>query len=98
METDRRPGIKQIICYNIIAAGKVAGDVCQGLAVKPAKAFIYDSRDADAGEIPYIGRQCGIASEPGLTEAGNNGTNNITVNLIQGGEIYESSRIRPCIH
>lgn len=86
MGTDKQPSIKQVICPDIIAAGKVAGDVCQGLAIKPAKAFIYDSRDIDADEISYISRQCGIAlqniSGLGLTEAKNNETNNITANLI----------------
>lgn len=86
MGTNKRPSIKQIICPNIIAAGKVAGDVCQGLAIKLAKAFIYDRRDIDADEISYISRQCEIAlqdiSESGLTEAKDNETNNIIANLI----------------
>ena len=86
MGTNKRLSIKQIICHNIIASGKVAGDVCQGLAIKPAKAFIYDIRDIDADEIPYISRQCGIAlqniSGSGLTEARDNGTNNIIADLI----------------
>lgn len=42
MGTIKQISIKQIICFNIIAAEKVAGDVCQGLAVKLGKAFIYD--------------------------------------------------------
>lgn len=54
---------KQIICFNIIAAEKVAGNICQGLAVKLGKAFIYD-------EISYIALQ--NISELGLTEAKNN--------------------------
>lgn len=86
MGTDKRLSIKQIICSNIIAAGKVAGDVCQGLAIKLAKAFIYDSRDIDADEISSISRQCEIAlqniSGLGLTEARNNETNNIIADLI----------------
>ena len=45
MGTIKQISIKQIICSNIIAAEKVAGDVCQGLAIKLSKAFIYDSRD-----------------------------------------------------
>ena len=77
MGMNRQLSIKQIICSNIIAAEKVAGDVCQGLA----KAFIYDSRDIDADEISYISQQCEIAlqniSELGLTEAKNNEMNNI---------------------
>ena len=81
MGTNRQLSIKQIICFNIIAAEKVAGDVCQGLAVKSAKGFIYHNRDMDANEIPYISRQCEIAlqniSELGLTEAKNNEMNNI---------------------
>ena len=102
MGTNKQLSIKQIICSNIIAAEKVAGDVCQGLAIKLAKAFIYDSRDIDADEISYISQQCEIAlqniSELGLTEAKDNETNNIIANLIQGGVIYESSRIWSCIH
>ena len=81
MGTNKQLSIKQIICFNIIAAEKVAGDVCQGLAIKLAKAFIYDSRDIDADEISYISRQCEIAlqniSELGHTEAKNNEMNNI---------------------
>lgn len=73
--------IKQIICFNIIAAEKVAGNICQGLAVKLGKAFIYDNRDIDVNEISYISQQCDIAlqniSELGLTEAKNNEMNNI---------------------
>lgn len=70
MGTSNHLSIKQIICFNIIAAEKVAGNICQGLAVKLGKAF------------SYISRQCEIAlqniSELGLTEAKNNimGTNN----------------------
>lgn len=64
-----------------MASEKVAGDVCQGLAVKLAKEFIYHNRDMDANEISYISRQCEIAlqniSELGLTEAKNNEMNNI---------------------
>lgn len=60
---------------------KVAGNICQGLAVKLGKAFIYDNRDIDVNEILYISRQCEIAlqniSELGLTEAKNNEMNNI---------------------
>lgn len=81
MGTIRQISIKQIICSNIMAAEKVAGDVCQGLAVKLAKEFIYHNRDMDANEISYISRQCEIAlqniSELGLTEAENNEMNNI---------------------
>lgn len=81
MGTNKQLSIKQIICFNIIAAEKVAGDVCQGLAVKLAKEFIYHNRDMDANEISYISRQCEIAlqniSELGLTEAKNNEMNNI---------------------
>ncbi len=81
MGTIKQISIKQIICSNIIAAEKVAGDVCQGLAVKLAKEFIYHNRDMDANEISYISRQCEIAlqniSELGLTEAKNNEMNNI---------------------
>lgn len=61
MGTNKQLSIKQIICFNIIAAEKVAGDVCQGLAVKLAKEFIYHNRDMDANEISYISRQCEIA-------------------------------------
>ena len=86
MGTSNQLSIKQIICFNIIAAEKVAGDVCQGLAVKLAKEFIYHNRDMDANEISYISQQCEIAlqniSELGLTEAKNNETNNIIANLI----------------
>ena len=81
MGTIKQISIKQIICFNIIAAEKVAGNICQGLAVKLGKAFIYDNRDIDVNEIPYISRQCEIAlqniSELGLTEAKNNEMNNI---------------------
>lgn len=81
MGTIKQISIKQIICSNIMAAEKVAGDVCQGLAVKLAKEFIYHNRDMDANEISYISRQCEIAlqniSELGLTEAKNNEMNNI---------------------
>ena len=81
MGTNKQLSIKQIICFNIIAAEKVAGDVCQGLAVKLAKEFIYHNRDMDANEISYISRQCEIALqnifELGLTEAKNNEMNNI---------------------
>lgn len=81
MGTSNQLSIKQIICFNIIAAEKVAGDVCQGLAVKLGKAFIYDNRDIDVNEISYISQQCEIAlqniSELGLTEAKNNEMNNI---------------------
>lgn len=81
MGTSNQLSIKQIICFNIIAAEKVAGDVCQGLAVKLAKEFIYHNRDMDANEILYISQQCAIAlqniSELGLTEAKNNEMNNI---------------------
>lgn len=81
MGTIKQISIKQIICSNIIAAEKVAGDVCQGLAVKLAKEFIYHNRDMDANEISYISRQCEIAlqniSELGLTEVKNNEMNNI---------------------
>lgn len=81
MGTSNQLSIKQIICSNIIAAEKVAGDVCQGLAVKLAKEFIYHNRDMDVNEILYISRQCEIAlqniSELGLTEAKNNEMNNI---------------------
>lgn len=77
--------IKQIICSNIMEAEKVAGNVCQGLAVKLAKAFIYHNRDMDANEISYISQQCEIAlqniSELGLTEAKNKEMNNIIANL-----------------
>lgn len=59
-----------------IAAEKVAGNICQGLAVKLGKAFIYDNRDIDVNEISYISQQCEIAlqniSELGLTEVKNN--------------------------
>ena len=79
MVTSNQLSIKQIICFNIIAAEKVAGNICQGLAVKLGKAFIYDNRDID--EISYISQQCEIAlqniSELGLTEAKNNEMNNI---------------------
>lgn len=61
MGTIKQISIKQIICSNIMAAEKVAGDVCQGLAVKLAKEFIYHNRDMDANEISYISRQCEIA-------------------------------------
>lgn len=78
MGTNKQLSIKQIICSNIIAAEKVA--------VKLAKAFIYDSRDIDADEISYICQQCEIAlqniSELGLTEAKNKEMNNIIANLI----------------
>lgn len=47
MGTSNQLSIKQIICFNIIAAEKVAGNICQGLAVKLGKAFIYDNRDID---------------------------------------------------
>ena len=81
MGTIKQISIKQIICSNIMAAEKVAGDVCQGLAVKLTKEFIYHNRDMDANEISYISRQCEIAlqniSELGLTEAKNNEMNNI---------------------
>lgn len=81
MGTSNQLSIKQIICFNIIAAEKVAGDVCQGLAVKLAKEFIYHNRDMDANEISYISRQCEIALqnilELGLTEAKNKEMNNI---------------------
>ena len=81
MGTIKQISIKQIICSNIIAAEKVVGDVCQGLAVKLAKEFIYHNRDMDANEISYISRQCEIAlqniSELGLTEVKNNEMNNI---------------------
>lgn len=81
MGTSNKLSIKQIICFNIIAAEKVAGDVCQGLAVKLAKEFIYHNRDIDVNEISYISQQCEIAlqniSELGLTEAKNNEMNNI---------------------
>lgn len=81
MGTSNHLSIKQIICFNIIAAEKVAGNICQGLAVKLAKEFIYHNRDMDANEISYISRQCEIAlqniSELGLTEAKNNEMNNI---------------------
>lgn len=59
----------------------VAGNICQGLAVKLGKAFIYDRRDIDVNEISYISQQCEIAlqniSKLGLTEAKNNEMNNI---------------------
>lgn len=81
MGTNKQLIIKQIICSNIIAAEKVAGNICQGLAVKLGKAFIYDNRDIDVNEISYISQQCEIAlqniSELGLTEAKNNEMNNI---------------------
>lgn len=81
MGTIKQISIKQIICSNIMAAEKVAGDVCQGLAVKLAKEFIYHNRDMDANEISYISQQCEIAlqniSELGLTKAKNNEMNNI---------------------
>lgn len=81
MGTNNQLSIKQIICFNIIAAEKVAGNICQGLAVKLGKEFIYHNRDMDANEISYISRQCEIAlqniSELGLTEAKNNEMNNI---------------------
>lgn len=81
MGTIKQISIKQIICFNIMAAEKVAGDVCQGLAVKLAKEFIYHNRDMDANEISYISQQCAIAlqniSELGLTEAKNKEMNNI---------------------
>lgn len=81
MGTIKQISIKQIICSNIMASEKVAGDVCQGLAVKLAKEFIYHNRDIDADEISYISQQCEIAlqniSELGLTEAKNNEINNI---------------------
>lgn len=54
MGTSNQLSIKQIICFNIIAAEKVAGNICQGLAVKLGKAFIYDNRDIDVNEISYI--------------------------------------------
>lgn len=81
MGTIKQISIKQIICFNIIAAEKVAGNICQGLAVKLGKAFIYDNRDIDVNEISYISQQCEIAlqniSKLGLTEAKNNEMNNI---------------------
>lgn len=81
MGTIKQISIKQIICSNIMAAEKVAGNICQGLAVKLGKAFIYDNRDIDVNEISYISQQCEIAlqniSELGLTEAKNNEMNNI---------------------
>jgi hypothetical protein len=81
MGTSNQLSIKQIICFNIIAAEKVAGNICQGLAVKLGKAFIYDNRDIDVNEISYISQQCAIAlqniSELGLTEAKNKEMNNI---------------------
>lgn len=81
MGTSNKLSIKQIICFNIIAAEKVAGNICQGLAVKLGKAFIYDNRDIDVNEISYISQQCEIAlqniSKLGLTEAKNNEMNNI---------------------
>ena len=81
MGTSNQLSIKQIICFNIIAAEKVAGNICQGLAVKLGKAFIYDNRDIDVNEISYISQQCKIAlqniSKLGLTEAKNNEMNNI---------------------
>lgn len=81
MGTSNQLSIKQIICFNIIAAEKVAGNICQGLAVKLGKAFIYDNRDIDVNEISYISQQCEIAlqniSELGLTEVKNNEINNI---------------------
>lgn len=81
MGTSNQLSIKQIICFNIIAAEKVAGNICQGLAVKLGKAFIYDNRDIDVNEISYISQQCAIAlqniSELGLTEVKNNEMNNI---------------------
>lgn len=81
MGTNKQLSIKQIICFNIIAAEKVAGNICQGLAVKLGKAFIYDNRDIDVNEISYISQQCEIAlqniSKLGLTEAKNNEMNNI---------------------
>ena len=81
MGTIKQISIKQIICSNIMASEKVASDVCQGLAVKLAKEFIYHNRDIDADEISYISQQCEIAlqniSELGLTEAKNNEMNNI---------------------
>lgn len=81
MGTSNQLILKQIICFNIIAAEKVAGNICQGLAVKLGKAFIYDNRDIDVNEISYISQQCEIAlqniSELGLTEAKNNEMNNI---------------------
>lgn len=77
MGTSNQLSIKQIICFNIIAAEKVAGNICQGLAVKLGKAFIY----IDVNEISYISQQCEIAlqniSKLGLTEAKNNEMNNI---------------------
>lgn len=42
MGTNKQLSIKQIICFNIIAAEKVAGNICQGLAVKLGKAFINE--------------------------------------------------------
>lgn len=42
MKTNKQLSVKQIICANIIAAEEVAGNVCQGLAVKLAKAFTAD--------------------------------------------------------
>jgi hypothetical protein len=85
MGTIKQISIKQIVCSNIIAAEKVAGDVCQGLAIKLAKEFIYHNRDMDANEISYISRQCEIALqntfELGLTEAKNKEMNNIIANL-----------------
>lgn len=81
MGANKQLSIKQIICSNIIASEKVAGNICQGLAVKLGKAFIYDNRDIDVNEISYISQQCEIAlqniSELGLTEAKNNEMNNI---------------------
>lgn len=81
MGTSNQLSIKQIICFNIIAAEKVAGNICQGLAVKLGKAFIYGNRDIDVNEISYISQQCEIAlqniSKLGLTEAKNNEMNNI---------------------
>lgn len=81
MGTSNQLSIKQIICFNIIAAEKVAGNICQGLAVKLGKAFIYDNRDIDVNEISYISQQCEIAlqniSKLGLTEVKNNEMNNI---------------------
>lgn len=85
MKTIKQLDIKQIICLNIIAAEQVAENVCQGLAIKLAKAYIYDNRDIDTDEIAYIDRQCEIAlrniSNLGLTEAKNKEMNNIIANL-----------------
>lgn len=63
MKTNKQLSVKQIICANIIAAEEVAGNVCQGLAVKLAKAFVFSKRGLNMDELCYISQQCEIALE-----------------------------------